>query len=80
MDSAAPYLPPLPFTALRRYYLRQEPGALIAHAGICAGGAGQPAFLPRHTRQVITDPDGLEAAERAILQATDKLAALMDGP
>jgi hypothetical protein len=31
----------------------------------------------RNTRQVITDPDGLEAAERAILQATDKLAALM---
>lgn len=31
----------------------------------------------RNTRQVITDPDGLEATERAILQATDKLAALM---
>ena len=31
----------------------------------------------RNTRQVITDPDGLEACERAILQATDKLAALM---
>jgi hypothetical protein len=31
----------------------------------------------RSTRQVITGPDGLEAAERAILQATDKLAALM---
>jgi hypothetical protein len=31
----------------------------------------------RSTRQVITNPDGLEAAERAILQATDKLAALM---
>jgi hypothetical protein len=31
----------------------------------------------RNTRQVITNPDGLEACERAILQATDKLAALM---
>jgi hypothetical protein len=31
----------------------------------------------RNTRQVITNPDGLEATERAILQATDKLAALM---
>lgn len=31
----------------------------------------------RNTRQVITNPDGLEAAESAILQATDKLAALM---
>ena len=31
----------------------------------------------RNTRQVITNPNGLEATERAILQATDKLAALM---
>ncbi len=27
--------------------LRQEPSAVVPHAGICAGGAGQPAFLPR---------------------------------
>ena len=27
-------------TASVRYYLRQEPSALVAHAGICAGGAG----------------------------------------
>ena len=32
---------------LLRLYPRQEPGALAVHAGICAGGAGQPAFLPR---------------------------------
>ena len=25
---------------------RQEPGAVVPHAGICAGGVGQPAFLP----------------------------------
>lgn len=25
----------------------QEPGAVVPHAGICAGGAGKPAFLPR---------------------------------
>ena len=30
---------------------RQEPGAVIPHAGICAGGAGQPAFLPRLARR-----------------------------
>jgi hypothetical protein len=30
-----------------RHYPRQEPSALAVHAGICAGGAGQPAFLPR---------------------------------
>ena len=26
---------------------RQEPGAVVPLAGICAGGAGQPASLPR---------------------------------
>jgi hypothetical protein len=31
----------------------------------------------RNTRQSITDPKSLEAAERAILKATDKIAALM---
>jgi hypothetical protein len=34
-------------TSLWRHYLRQEPGAVIPPAGICAGGAGQPASLPR---------------------------------
>ena len=24
----------------------EEPGAVVPHAGICAGDAGQPAFLP----------------------------------
>jgi hypothetical protein len=31
----------------------------------------------RNARQTITDPDGLQAVEREILQATDKIAALM---
>jgi hypothetical protein len=31
----------------------------------------------RNTREILTDPDGLEAVERTILQATDKIAALM---
>jgi len=31
----------------------------------------------RKTQQSITDPDGLQAVEREILQATDKIAALM---
>ena len=33
--------------AFLRLYLREEPSALVAPAGICAGGAGQLAFLPR---------------------------------
>ena len=32
---------------LRRSYSREEPSGLVAHAGICAGGTGQLAFLPR---------------------------------
>ena len=32
---------------MRRKLLRQEPSALVPHARIRAGGAGQPASLPR---------------------------------
>ena len=32
---------------LRRQNPREEPGALAAHAGICAGGTGKPVSLPR---------------------------------
>jgi hypothetical protein len=32
---------------LRRSHPREEPSALAVHAGICAGGVGQPASLPR---------------------------------
>jgi len=28
-------------------HLRQEPSAVVLRAGICAGGAGQPASLPQ---------------------------------
>jgi hypothetical protein len=31
----------------------------------------------RNTQQAITDPDALQAVERAILKATDKIAAIM---
>ena len=33
----------------------------------------------RNTQQTITDPDALQAVERAILKATDKIAAIMTG-
>src|ERR1700758_2575035 len=39
--------PPLARAAIRRQNPRQEPSALDAHAGICAGGARQRASLPR---------------------------------
>ena len=39
---------PLPVRTLVRYHSRQEPGAVVPHAGICAGGSGQPESLPRH--------------------------------
>lgn len=33
--------------ALCRHYPRQEPSAVVPHAGICAGGREQSRFLPR---------------------------------
>ncbi len=39
VDPARPHLSSLSSKAFWRYYLRQEPGALVAHAGIRAGGA-----------------------------------------
>jgi len=50
---AARWLPPahipasLPGGALRRQNLRQEPSAVVPHAGICAGGRPQGRSLPR---------------------------------
>ncbi len=34
---------------------REEPGALAAHAGICAGGGEQSPFLPRPFHLAVTD-------------------------
>jgi Reverse transcriptase (RNA-dependent DNA polymerase) len=41
-DSTRPARPPL-----RRQNPREEPGALVAHAGICAGGGEKSSSLPR---------------------------------
>ena len=38
MDTALPHLASLPGGALRRSHPRQEPSAVVPHAGICAGG------------------------------------------
>ena len=40
-------LHPWPERAIRRPHPRQEPSALAAHAGICAGGRRQGRSLPR---------------------------------
>src|SRR5947209_10192617 len=39
-DTARPA--PLARAALRRHYPRQEPSAVVLHAGICAGGSASP--------------------------------------
>ncbi len=49
-DAVAPATPhpaPLPGRTLPRSHPRQEPSALAAHAGICAGGRPQGRSLPR---------------------------------
>jgi hypothetical protein len=40
VDSKSPCLSSLSANAVWCHHLRQEPGALVAHAGICAGGGG----------------------------------------
>jgi hypothetical protein len=40
MASSTPNPASLPCSTPMRYYLRQEPGAVMLHAGICAGVSG----------------------------------------
>jgi hypothetical protein len=47
MATTRPRETPLPRRTLSRPYPRQEPSALAAHAGICAGGRPQGRSLPR---------------------------------
>jgi hypothetical protein len=52
LASSGPDLSPVSFRTTQvtwRSYPRQEPSALVAPAGICAGDAGKPASLPRST-------------------------------
>ena len=51
MATASPRDAPLPERALRRQNPRQEPGAVVPHAGICAGGRPQGRSLPRRKRR-----------------------------
>ena len=45
--SRTPHYASVSCATLARYDPRQEPGAVVPHAGLCAGGAGEPASLPR---------------------------------
>ena len=61
-DAVAPATPhpaPLPGRTLPRSHPRQEPSALAAHAGICAGGRPQGLSLPRSTPAKRTDLAGV---------------------
>jgi hypothetical protein len=51
MATTRPRKTPLPRRTLPRPYPRQEPSALAAHAGICAGGRPQGRSLPRSSRR-----------------------------
>src|SRR5262245_22673029 len=44
---------PFALSSLRRQNPREEPGALAAHAGICAGGEEQSSSLPRPWRPTV---------------------------
>ena len=47
MATARPDPAPLPRSAFRRHYPRQEPSAVVPHAGICAGGRPKGRSLPQ---------------------------------
>ena len=56
MATPTPHPPSLARRALRRQNPREEPSALDAHAGICAGGRRQRRSLPRLFRQMVVRP------------------------
>ena len=62
MAAPCPHRASLPQRALRRQDPRQEPGALIPHAGICPGGRPQGRSLPGLPAK---PPDKAAAAEAA---------------
>ena len=47
MATTRPRDAPLPRSAIRRQHPREEPSAVVPHAGICAGGGQQWSSLPR---------------------------------
>src|SRR4030095_15103622 len=47
MAAATPYPASLSRATLARHDPRQEPGAVVPHAGLCAGGAGELTSLSR---------------------------------
>ena len=78
LDPSGPYLSCLSLAALWRYHLRQEPSELVAHAGICAGGAGQPAFLPRPIQ--FTKADEVRQAIDQVMAKFKTIDVLVNNP
>ena len=61
-----PHRASLPQRALRRQDPRQEPGALIPHAGICPGGRPQGRSLPGLAVKRLLDTVGVERRGRVV--------------
>ena len=53
--------------AIRVMNPRQEPCAVVPLAGICAGGVGQPAFLPRPVQATEITEDTEDTERDAVL-------------
>src|ERR1700674_2211680 len=61
----------------RRQNPREEPGALAAHAGICAGGGEKSSSLPRPSIGAPkTSSDATAATNRSMLKTTTRLRAI----
>src|SRR5439155_8229230 len=64
MATACPHPAPLARRPLLRSYPRQEPSALAAHAGICAGGRQQRRSLPRSTSSTVAGGSATQPSRR----------------
>src|SRR5271165_1210536 len=68
---------PAAVTPLRRQDPREEPGALAAHAGICAGGEEQSSPLPRQPPEGTTTISGHSG--QSLIQSVLPEPGLMHG-
>jgi hypothetical protein len=66
-----------------RHHPRQEPGAVIPPAGICAGGGGQPPSLPRRETRLAPRSDSKLGVRMPVFSsspvATERAAAREGG-
>src|ERR1700676_2422511 len=74
-----PRTTPNALSPLRRHHPREEPGALAAHAGICAGGDRKRSSLPRPRAGFVERPNLWNIDPGADCHSALMFAAFMTG-